>query len=475
MSRITFIVISCLLLLAAVACKHEPVNFPPDYVDVVLTSTNLPIVWIEVNGRVIDRYKRVEARLKVIDNGKGHINYADTVAHPGQRIDYEGYVALRYRGNSTFNDSPKKPYSIHTLDGRIKYGSKKAVKILGMGKDSNWALMAPYSDRSMMRDLLAQELARPWMEYTPQGRYCEVFVDGTYYGLYILCETVTGGKHRLNLDKPRKAGDALTGDYLIEVDYDDDVHYLSRHHPVDSAGKELADKFIHIQYKYPDFKDLNENQLRYINSRFDKMEEALASPGYRDPDKGYRQYIDVMSFIDYQLSMELGHNVDAYRKSCKLYKRRDGADGRFKAVVWDMNLAYGNCKLYNGWSTQGWIYQYNDVLHAAGEPYLIPFWWQRLNADEDYQAMVRERWAQYRTTNLTLDHIDAVIDSLATMLTSHGAVDRNSRAWPRWGIYVWPNYYVSKNYADEVNYLKQWLHDRVAWMDQALGFAQQKL
>ena len=115
MSRITFIVISCLLLLAAVACKHEPVNFPPVNVDVVLTSTNLPIVWIEVNGRVIDRYKRVEARLKVIDNGKGHVNYADTVAHPGQRIDYEGYVALRYRGNSTFNDSPKKPYSIHTL------------------------------------------------------------------------------------------------------------------------------------------------------------------------------------------------------------------------------------------------------------------------------------------------------------------------------------------------------------------------
>ena len=72
------------------------------------------------------------------------------------------------------------------------------------------------------------------------------------------------------------------------------------------------------------------------------------------------------------------------------------------------------------------------------------------------------------------DTTSAVIDSLATMLTSHGAVDRNSRAWPRWGIYVWPNYYVSKNYADEVNYLKQWLHDRVAWMDQALGFAQQK-
>ena len=43
-------------------------------------------------------------------------------------------------------------------------------------------------------------------------------------------------------------------------------------------------------------------------------------------------------------------------------------------------------------------------------------------------------------------------------------------AWPRWGEYVWPNYYIADNYKDEVDYLKNWLSDRIAWMDSQLGF-----
>ena len=158
MKRLIFI---SLLLVAAMGCKKNPtINFPPKDTDVQLTSTNLPIVWIEVKGRTLDRYQRIEGHMKIIDNGKGQLNYSDTKAHPGQRIDYEGYIALRYRGNSTYNDSPKKPYSFRTLDGPMKYASKHKVKILGMGKDDNWALLAPYSDKSMMRDLLAFEIGR---------------------------------------------------------------------------------------------------------------------------------------------------------------------------------------------------------------------------------------------------------------------------------------------------------------------------
>jgi spore coat protein CotH len=408
--------------------------------------------------------------MKIIDNGKGNLNYADLEAHPGQRIDYEGYISLRYRGNSTFNDSPKKPLSFRTLDGPIKYASKQRVKILGMGKDDNWALLAPYSDKSMMRDLLAFEISRPWMEYTPQGRYCEVFLDGTYYGVYILCEVVSEGKHRLNLAKPRKEGIELTGDYLVEVDYDDDVHYRSKYHPVDSNGKALTDRFIHFQYKSPKYEDLNSAQLHYINRRIDAMEQALASPQFSDPKQGYRRYIDVMSFIDYQIAMELGHSIDGYRKSGKLYKRRDNVDGRFKTVVWDMNLAYGNCKIREGWRTEGWIYQSNDLFYAEGEDFLIPFWWTRLNSDEAYTAMLRDRWAQYRQSNLREEALMAVIDSMATVLTAQGAMQRDSQAWPRWGKYVWPNYYISKDFDDEIAFLKQWLRDRIAWMDSQLGF-----
>ena len=83
------------LLLAHAAASLSPVNKT-----VKLTSTNLPIVWLTVDGTV-NHDERITARMKIIDNGEGHLNYTDTVAHPGQHIDYEGYVGLRYRGHSS--------------------------------------------------------------------------------------------------------------------------------------------------------------------------------------------------------------------------------------------------------------------------------------------------------------------------------------------------------------------------------------
>ncbi len=459
-----------MLMLALVACKREVVNFPPQDTGVKFTETNLPIVWIEVGGKPIDREHRIDARIKVIDNGHGRLNYADTVAHPGQRIDYQGHIALRYRGNSTYHASPKKPYSFRTLDGPLKYASKRKVRILGMDRDDNWALLAPYSDKSMMRDMLTYELMRPWMGFTPRGRYCEVILDGTYYGVYILCEVVSKGRYRLDLHGPHSEGIDLTGDYLLEVDCDDEPTYTSHYHPVSSAGVPYNDRNILIQYKYPDFDKLDDKQLAYIHGRIDQMEAALASPNYRDPQQGYRRYIDVASFIDYQLAIELGHNVDGYRLSGKFYKLRDDMDGRFKMALWDMNLAYGNTKNCDGWRNDTWIYQSNDVLYAAGETYLVPFWWYRLNSDEAYTAQLRARWAQMRQSNLSEDSIMATVDSLATMLTAHGAEARNSQAWPAWGQYVWPNYYIAKDFEDEVAYLKRWIHERLAWMDEQLGF-----
>ena len=209
-------------------------NYPPDNEEVTLTSTNLPIVWLDVDGQYIDRYERITAQMKIIHNGDGQLNYADTIAHPGQTIDYEGYVALRYRGSSSFSASDKKPYSFRPLDKPLEEGgTKKKVNILGMGKDNDWALLAPYADKSMMRDLLAFEVSRPWMEYTPQGRYCELFLDGTYYGVYILTETVSKGKHRINLSDPGLTGDSITGGYIMEVNRTaGEVTYTSKYHPV---------------------------------------------------------------------------------------------------------------------------------------------------------------------------------------------------------------------------------------------------
>ncbi len=446
-------------------------NYPPDDENVQLTQTNLPIVWIDVDGNYIDRDERITARMKIIHNGKDSLNYADTLAHPGQHIDYEGYIALRYRGNSSFSSSDKKPYSFRTMTAPIEEGGTKVkVKILGMGKDNNWAILAPYSDKSMMRDLLAFELARPWMEYVPTGKFCELFLDGIYYGVYIMCEVVSKGSKRLDLDDPGTEGDELTGGYLLEVDRTDEVTYTSKYHPVNSRGFDLSSKYINYQFKEPDYEELTQEQRDYITGCIDNMEDALHSANYTDESEGYRQYLDVMSFVDYQLAQELAHNVDGYRLSTKIFKRRDSEDPRFKLALWDFNLGYGNSDYYNGWYTTSWVWNNNDMLNSQGDSQLVPFWWYKLNRDPYYTNLLKQRWAQYRRTNCRDDRLMATIDSMATELTAQGAIDRNSQAWPRWGQYVWPNKYIAQDFDDELNYLKSWITDRLAWMDEQLGF-----
>lgn len=454
------------MALALQACDKPVIrNFPPTSTDVQLDSTNLPIVWMEVNGDSIMRDRRIGGRMKIIWNGEGRINYADTVAHPGQHIDYEGYIAVRHRGNSTYNVSRKKPYSFRTLAEPLKRGSAKKMKVslLGMGRDNNWALLAPRADRSLFRDVLTFELARPWMEYVPQGRHCELILDGTYYGVFILTEVVSKGKHRLDLMGPGDNGDALTGDYLMEVDCNDAVTYTSRYHPVDTTGKPYTGHHILFQYKEPDREDLSRVQANYINRRIDAMEASFLKGNYS-------QYIDVMSFIDYQLIMELCHNVDAYRLSGKFYKRRDSVDPRFKMVIWDTDLAYGNADYCQSWRTDTWMYRNNNIMYQEDEVYMVPFWWYVLNNDPAYTAQVKERWAQYREGNLRTDRLMATLDSLATVITVQGAEHRNTQAWPCWGKKWWPNHYMAVDYDDEISHIRQWLLERLAWMDKQLDY-----
>ncbi len=446
-------------------------NYPPDDMTVNITSTNLPIVWIDVDGAQIDTEERITAHMKIIHNGDGNLNYGDTVAHPGQHIDYEGYIALRYRGNTSFSQSDRKPYSFRTLDKPLEQGGeKKKVSILGMGKDNNWALLAPYADKSMIRDVLSFELARPWMEYTPVCKFCEVYLDGIYYGIYIMTEVVSAGKHRLNLPDPGEEGDELTGGYLLEVDRENEPHMTSSHFPVSNTGTPYTNRHCYYQFRSPDYTDMTSQQRNYIIQRVNTMENVLASNNYTDSVNGYRKYLDVQNFVDYQLFMEFAHNPDAYRLSGKFFKRRDSEDERFKMVLWDMNLSYGNSAKNQSYRTDTWMYNSNNLLYSSGDKYLIPFWWYQLNRDSYFTNLFKQRWAQCRNSNMRNERIMATVDSLTLVLTSCGAMDRNSQAWPRWGVWVWPNQYVAPNYQSEIAYIKTWINNRLQWMDSKLGY-----
>ena len=450
---------------------------------VQIDKTNLPIVFINTSGRMIRMDDYILAKMKILHNGDGSLNFADTVNYPGQHIDYEGNIALKYRGNSSFTSSDKKPMAFRTLQSNVlpvNGGLKEKVKILGMKKDNKWAFIAPWCDETMFRDVLSFQLGRPWFDWVPDARLCEVIMDGTYYGVYALCERTSGGKHRMNLNTPGEDDGNLTGDYHVSVDhgYSPNAYYTSKHHPWQSLDGSRVATWFNIKYEYKDpdyeeFPELPTGALEALHSEIDKMEDSFMADNWLDEDEGYRSYIDVLSFIDYMLATELSMNIDGYRLSTHLYKRSktrqltEGLDPRWKTTLWDFNIAWGNANYYSGDRTDQWQYMMN--INNQGDDCPVPFYWYRMLQDEEYMKSLRERWRDYRQGNHATQRIMATVDSLSTLLKAEGAAERNERAW---GIFtrgnIWPLPYYAENYDDAVSYLKNWIELRLHFMDKHL-------
>lgn len=451
----------------ALADEWDEGNYKPFNTEVALEKTNLPILFIDTRNEqgtttAIHKDYRVAVHMKIINNASG-LNYGDTLAHQDQTVDYDGWVAIKYRGFSSFYESAKKPYGFRTLETADVDGKKKKVKLLDMPEDNNWVLLAPYHDRSLIRDVLMFQLARPYFEFTPKAKFCELVLDGTYYGVYILCEKATSGKNRLNLEDPGDSGDELTGDYLVEIDRDNEPHYVLKH--------KMNGNEVFMKYEFPEYEDMvtdHPAQMEYIQKRMDAMEDALYGNKFTSAEVGYRKFIDAVSFIDYQLSTEFALNPDGYRLSTNLYKRRDSVDPRFKTTLWDFNLSFGN-STYAVLIQNSWMYQRGKLLGLIGKQ-PVPFWWERLTEDKEYLRSMKDRWAEYRLNSYTDQHITALIDSLVSELNAEGACERNYQAWPTWNMQINLAANNATNYPDEIAFLRQWIKDRVAWIDSRLGF-----
>lgn len=476
------VLLLCLMSLSVQADEYDAYNYRPENSGVKIDQTNLPIVFIDTRHggekpNIIHKDYVIPARMKVIMNDDG-TNYGDTLLHPGQKTDYEGWISIRYRGNTSFSASEKKPYAIRTLESDDVEGKKQKVSIMGMPKDNKWAMLAPFNDRSQIRDVLIFQLTRPYFDYVPRVRHCEVILDGIYYGIYVMAERPSKGKHRLNLDDPGDEGDALTGGYLLEVDrnYGEEHYYRSKYVMKDKNGRPYSyNNRIVFQYKHPDYDEMmpdHPHQLQYIQNQIELMENALLSSNFTDPETGYRHYLDPMSFIDQQLAQEVSGNVDGYRLSTNIYKQRDSQNPLFRTTLWDFNLAFGNTSYNHGTDTDYWLYQ-NTYIPATD--YKVPFWWSRMMEDAAYVLQLKERWAEYRNGTFSNERLFATVDSLVSLLEDGGALERNNTAFTMFGgkqIWPVPNVWSVNTYDKEIAHIKKWLSDRIAWLDQQLEFDQ---
>jgi hypothetical protein len=434
--------------------------FSPVFVQaqVALTESNLPIVIINTSGAYIPDEPKINANMKVIWKGDGQINKITD-----QNYNYDGKIGIEIRGSTSASLSDKKPYAIEIRDA---LGNDVDTSLLGMPKESDWALIAPFSDKTLIRDAVIYSLARSFMDYAPRQRFCELVLNDTYMGVFVLTEKIKRNKNRVNIAKTDPlavtGSDAITGGYILKIDKTTGDQPVGTSLSFRSNYLNGATQKTEYLYDYPKPEDITAAQKNYIKGAIAEFEDVMNSSNATNLYLGYPKYFDVNSLIDFAIMNEIGKNVDGYRLSTFLYKDKNSVNSKFKmGPVWDFNIGLGNADYCNGNNPTGWAYGFN--LTCNTDYWLIPFWWQKIVTDEAFKKQWRFRWSKLRTKELSDTRIFGMIDSLTTLLATPQT--RNFKKWDILTKRVWPNPQVNYSYAGEITYLKGWLTQRLAWLD----------
>ncbi len=404
----------------------------------VIVTNNLPRVprvFINVEGGAEFRddekeiYKNATVRILDLDN------------YYTSNTEFVGDGEIKGRGNSTWWGVPKKPY-------RIKLDEKKSL--LGMSNDKNWALLANYYDKTLLRNITAFEMSRiAEMNWTPRSVSVEYYMNGTFRGVYTLTEHVRVSDERINMElvSPNdNSGEALSGGYLLEVDFHFDEPYKFK-----TKKKELP-----VMFKDPE--EPTSNQLEYVQNYFNTAEEILYSDNFTDPDYGYRKYIDVASFINYYIVQELSKNVDGnMRASCYMAIPKNGK--LEFPLVWDFDLALGNAD-YITWEQGATSREWDGWFIKTCSP-----WYDRLFEDPEFVAELKTRWNELKPE---LNKLPDFIRERAELLDE--SQERNYSPKPYgagWSITKpeWNTSIIRGSYDNEVNYLVFFVTKRLQWLD----------
>lgn len=355
---------------------------------------------------------------------------ADTPLNPTKKVaaqmqagHYDGRIGIKLRGNSSLSFNQKK----YTIELRDTDDKEQPAPLFDMPAHSDWVLLAPYNDVSMVRDPLAFSLWRAMGHWGPRTKMVELTLNGDYRGIYILSEAIKRGAERVNVSKLRKSdvsGRELTGGYILRIDTynDDDATFNSK---VPGIGEGNWSSQVIWSCIYPKKKNLQPEQFAYIQAYVDSVEQVIQSDHFADPLRGYARLIDVPSFVDYFIHTELSMNADGYKRSAYFYKEKrhpDGTGGKLVAgPVWDYNLAYGNANFANADNPEAWCFE-----GASNNP--TPAMWQRLLQDPAFRKAVKQRYQQLRKGVLSNQAIMAYIDDHALAVAP--ALNRHFEKYP---------------------------------------------
>jgi hypothetical protein len=246
------------------------------------------------------------------------------------------------------------------------------------------------------------------------------------------------GRPLRGVREPTMVWDAATGRAITSRSFEETFYTARRN------------EFFYVE---PDTDELMPEQRKWLRTYLNEFERVLYGPNFRDPDRGYTTYIDVRSFIDHHLMVEVTKNIDGFRFSTYYSKDRGGKISM--QPIWDWNLSFGNANGKQGQIAEYWYWpQLDDSQYG---------YFRRLFEDPDFGQRYVDRYAELRASVFSLSNIYARIEAHVAELSEAQA--RNFKRWPILGRRVWPNTFVGSSYQDEIAYMKDFIRKRLEWID----------
>lgn len=392
-------------------------------------KSNLPTIYIETENQrpITSKETYIKATLRYVDTD-------------GER--YYDALGIRGRGNSTWNLA-KKPY-------RIKFDKKQEFLGPDYAKAKSWTLIANYADKSLMRNALAAYLGKfAGQPFTAAAQFVDLVLNGEYVGNYQISDQVEVRKKRVDIVEQEEAmtdDSNITGGYLLEIDGFADSE----------PCKFTTSRGIKITIKSPDDEIIDSRQVDYIKNHIQDFEDALFSPDFSDPAKGYRQYIDENTLLSWYVASELTANPDSFW-STYIYKEQDDPK-IYWGPLWDYDIAFNNCRRKGDMTKR-------LVLRDGFGSDLTGVWLRRMWEDPWFVNAVNEKWKKMVEDGIKqylLDFIDAKEEELSASQMLDG------KLWPI-DKRVYDEYVLFSSYSETIDFLREFIKKRVAYLTETFA------
>ena len=350
-------------------------------------------------GHTMTNDEMVAASVEFFTNEEGNNHLTDE-----PDVSEKGLIRVRGKSSREFD---KNGYLLKFTEENGIDGLD--VSLDGMTADNTWVLHGPFLDKTLIRNYMCYNIIGEEMKYVPNVRFCELFLNGEYQGVYVLTEKIDyNDDGRCNTTETDP--DLTETSFILRMDIGDTdpEHCLNTFFDYDGMRGLSTRLNAHFEIIYPN-ETLTPEQKEYIASEISDLEKAMSSFDLADPKLGYSAYLDVDSFVDYYIFNEFTMNADAGKFSTYFCK---DVRGKVTIIGWDYNNAFDN---------------YTVDFQADSEFTFTNDWYLWLMRDEKFVDRIVNRYYDLRETVLSDEYLESYIDETVEYLGP--AIDRNYERW----------------------------------------------